>query len=87
MRKKLYDKATQSLLLQEIQIGFTFLVPAHPGIPGQNPQRCKTVAVLVVVVVVVVVVVSSSSKLLTASRISFQDENIWINQINFFMDD
>ena len=27
---------THWLLLQEIQIGFTFLVPAHPGSPGQR---------------------------------------------------
>jgi len=35
------------LLLQEIQIGFsfTFLVPAHPGSSGQNPDSCKTVVV------------------------------------------
>jgi len=30
--------ATHYLLLQEIQIGFTFLVPAHLGSPRQNPQ-------------------------------------------------
>ena len=32
--------ATHCLLLQEIQIGFgfTFLVPAHLGSPGQNPE-------------------------------------------------
>ena len=24
------------------QIGFTFLVPAHPGNPGQSPEGCKT---------------------------------------------
>jgi len=29
--------AIHYLLLQKIQIGFTFLVPAHPGSPGQNP--------------------------------------------------
>jgi len=42
-----------SLLLQEIQIGFgfTILVPAHPGSPGQNPDSRKTVAVVVVVLV------------------------------------
>jgi len=30
-------------LLQEIQIGFgfTFLVPAHPSCPGQNPESRK----------------------------------------------
>ena len=41
-----------TLLLQEIQIvfGFTFLVPAHPGSPGQNPEIRKTVAVVVVVI-------------------------------------
>jgi len=37
--------AAHCLLLQEIQIdfGFTFLVPAHPGSPGQNPESRKTV--------------------------------------------
>jgi len=40
--------ATHSLLLQEIQIGFgfTFLVPAHPGSPGQNPDSRKMVVVV-----------------------------------------
>jgi len=39
-----------TLLLQEIQIGFgfTFLVLAHPGSPGQNPESRKMVAVIVV---------------------------------------
>jgi len=37
--------------------GFTFLVSAHPGSPGQNSERCKAVVVVVLVVVVVVVVV------------------------------
>jgi len=36
--------ATHYLLLQKIQIGFTFpgfafLVPAHPGSPGQIPEK------------------------------------------------
>jgi len=46
-----YPSATHCLLLQEIQIGFgfTFLVPAHPGSPGKNPESCKTVVVVVVV--------------------------------------
>ena len=46
--------ATDCLLLHEIQIGFgfTFLVPAHPGSPRQNPESRKTVVVVVVVVVV-----------------------------------
>ena len=45
--------ATCCLLLQEIQIGlgFTFLVPAHPGSRRQNPENCKMVVVVVVVVV------------------------------------
>ena len=34
----------------KIQIGFTFLVPAHPGRPGQSPESRKTVVVVVVVV-------------------------------------
>jgi len=25
----------------EIQIGFTFLVPAHPGSPGKRAVKCK----------------------------------------------
>jgi len=39
------------LLLQEIQtgFGFTFLVPAHPGSPRQNPEIRETVVVVVVV--------------------------------------
>ena len=43
---------TATHLLQEIQIAFTFLVPAHPGSPGQNPESCKMLVVVVVVVVV-----------------------------------
>jgi len=35
--------------------GFAFLVLAHLGSPGQNPEGHKTVVVMVVVVVVVVV--------------------------------
>ena len=31
--------------------GFTFLVLAHPGSPGQNPESRKMVVVVVVVVV------------------------------------
>jgi len=44
--------ATHCILLQEIQIGFgfTFLVPAHPGNPRQNPDSCKMLVVVVVVV-------------------------------------
>jgi len=47
-----------TLLLQEIQIGFgfAFLVLAHPGSPGQNPEICKMILVVVVVAVAVVVV-------------------------------
>jgi len=39
--------ATHCLLLQEIQIGFgfTFLVPAYPGSPGQNPESHEMVVV------------------------------------------
>ena len=35
---------------KKMQIGFTFLVPAYPGSPGQNPESCKTVVVVVVMV-------------------------------------
>ena len=31
--------------------GFTFLVPAHPGSPGQSPGDRKTVVVVVVNVI------------------------------------
>ena len=43
--------ATHCLLLEEIQIGFgfTFLIPAHPGSPWQNPENCKMVVVAVVI--------------------------------------
>jgi len=42
--------ATDCLLLQEIQtgFGFTFLVLAHRGSPGQNPESQKMVRVVVV---------------------------------------
>jgi len=40
--------ATHCLLFQEIQIGFTFLVRAHLGSHGQNPESHKTVVVVVV---------------------------------------
>ena len=36
----------------KIHIGFTFLVLAHPGSPGQSPESRKMVVVVVVVVVV-----------------------------------
>jgi len=44
------DATATHLLLQEIQIGFgfTFLVPAHPGSPGQNPESRKMGVVAVV---------------------------------------
>jgi len=44
--------ASHYLLLQEIQIvlGFTFLVPAHLGSPGQNAESHKAVVVVAVVV-------------------------------------
>jgi len=31
----------------KIQIGFTFLIPAHLGSPGQNPESRKIVVVVV----------------------------------------
>jgi len=33
----------------KIQIGFTFLVPAHPGSPGQRAVKCVCVCVCVCV--------------------------------------
>jgi len=44
--------ATHCVLLQQIQIGFIFLVPAHPGSPRHSQGGHKTVVVVVVVVVV-----------------------------------
>jgi len=37
----------------KMQIGFTFLVPAHPVIPGQIPEGCERVVLVLVAVVVV----------------------------------
>jgi len=54
--------ATHCLLLQLIQIDFTFLVLAHPGSPRHSPEGCKMVGV--VVIVVVDCSSSSSSKIL-----------------------
>ena len=39
--------ATHYLLLQQIQIGFTFLVPAHPGSPGQRAIKWVLLLLLV----------------------------------------
>ena len=51
--------ATHCLLLQ---IGFTFLVPAHPGSPGKGPlNRCMYVYCVCVRVCVVVFSVSEAS--------------------------
>jgi len=33
----------------EIQIGFTFLVPAHPGSPGQRAVKCVCVYIYIFV--------------------------------------
>ena len=39
--------ATHCLLLNKIQSGFTFLVPAHPGSPGKGPLNgCVCVCVI-----------------------------------------
>jgi len=46
----------------KIQIGFTFLVTAHPGSPGQRAVKRVCVCVVVVVGVVVVVVVDSTAR-------------------------
>jgi len=47
---QLHHTATHCLLLQEIQtgFGFTFLILAHPGSPGQNPESHKMVVVAVI---------------------------------------
>ena len=41
----------------KIQIGFTFLVPAHPGSPGKRAVKCVRVCVCVCVCVRVCVCV------------------------------
>jgi len=38
--------ATHCLLLHKIQIGCTFLVPAHPGSPGQGPLNGIVIVVV-----------------------------------------
>jgi len=40
----------------EIPIGFTFLVQAYPGNPGQNHESRKTVVCMLLMVVVLVTV-------------------------------
>ena len=42
--------AIHCLLLQEMQVGFTFLVLAQPGSPRQNSKSRKTVVLIIVVV-------------------------------------
>jgi len=42
----------------KIQIGFTFVVLAHLGSPGQNPEGCKMVVVVVVVAVIINTVIN-----------------------------
>ena len=44
----------------KIQIGFTFLVPAHPGSPGQRAVKRLCVCVCVCVCVITVWLASSS---------------------------
>jgi len=44
---------------------FTFLVPAHPGSPGQSPGGHKMVVVVVVVVVTVTIFVPTHVKVKT----------------------
>jgi len=48
--------------VSKIQIGFTFVVTAHPGSPGQRAVKRVCVCVVVVVGVVVVVVVDSTAR-------------------------
>jgi len=54
--------------------GFTFLVPAHPGSPGQNPESRKT-GVAVVVVTECGVTVKSR----VASRVEREIRTRWYN--------
>jgi len=66
--------ATHCFLLQEIQIGFgfTFLAPAHPGSPRQNPDSHK-----MVVVVVLLPVQFSSIQLLFVCGATVTTTPIW----------
>ena len=48
------DKLTQccrAFTLALARLSCTFLVPAHPGSPGQNPESSKMVVAVVVVAV------------------------------------
>jgi len=61
-----------SLLLHENPDWFTFLVPAHPGSPGQRVAKrvCVCVCVYCVVVVGGVVTVSETERWLACRRAS-----------------
>jgi len=80
-----YATASHYLLLQYIQIGFTFLVPAHPGSPRKSPGSHKTVAVVVVVVVTSVLKLFNKSNWFTI--IKLDDLNILLIRYNanFFL--
>ena len=61
--------ATHCLLLQEIRIGFgfTLLVAAHPGSPGQNPEsRNMDQMVVEVIIEKLVLTFSSASRFASA---------------------
>jgi len=61
------------LLLQEIQIGFgfTLIVSAHPGRPGQNPESREMVVIVVVAVQYGMQYVFCTSSLLVAVMIGY----------------
>jgi len=42
----------------KIQIGFTFLVPAHPGSPGQRAVKRMCVCVLKIIVIMVIIILT-----------------------------
>jgi len=60
-------------LLWEIQIdfGFTFLVLAHPGSPGQNTESRKMIVVVVLVVVVGAAAAAGCSSSSSSSSVTF----------------
>jgi len=64
----------------KIQIGFTFLVPAHPGSPGQRAIKrvCVRVRVRVCVCVFVRCICSSAGVQVPAARSRLQSGDVFI---------
>jgi len=48
----------------KIQIGFTFLVPAHPGSPG---KKCRYTCVCVCVCIIIIIIIIINKALITVT--------------------